>query len=276
VTTPSEHYVHGTDEAEQRRLAGLNRLLNRASLEAIAPRGGERVLDLGAGLGQLSRDLGRAVGRAGRVVGVERSVEQLAAARRLAWEAGEADLVDLRLGDASDPPLAPQEWGSFDLAHARFLLEHVPDPLAVVRAMIRAVRPGGRVVLEDDHDLLRLSPALPEVEALWVAYCESYRRRGKDPDVGRRLVTLLHEAGARPRANRTIFFGGCAGHPDFDALVLNFAGILQGSRSELAELGLADGGQVDRALARIAQWRRLPDAALWYSICWAEGERSER
>ena len=35
------------------------------------------------------------------------------------------------------------EWGTFDLVHARFLLEHVSDPLAVVRSMARAVRPGG-------------------------------------------------------------------------------------------------------------------------------------
>ena len=36
------------------------------------------------------------------------------------------------------------------------------DPLAVVRQMVRAVKPGGRVVLaDDDHDLLRLWPEPP-------------------------------------------------------------------------------------------------------------------
>jgi 2-polyprenyl-3-methyl-5-hydroxy-6-metoxy-1,4-benzoquinol methylase len=47
--------------------------------------------------------------------------------------------------------------GHFDVAHARFLLEHVPDPLVIVRTMVRAVRPGGRVILaDDDYEGLRL------------------------------------------------------------------------------------------------------------------------
>src|SRR5262245_16825229 len=144
--TRTSRYVHGTHPEEQRRLADLNTLVNRASLEALAARPGERALDVGSGLGQFARALAKATGE--RVVAVERSTEQLDRARTLAAEAGESALVDLRQGDAVALPLAPPEWGSFDLAHARFLLEHVPAPDEVVRAMARAVRPGGRVVLE--------------------------------------------------------------------------------------------------------------------------------
>ncbi len=152
------HYVHGTDPAEQARLTRLNALMNTASLREIGPRPGERVLDLGCGLAQLTRDLARATGV--RALGIERSPEQLAEARRQAQAAGEADLVELRAGDALAPPLGEAEWGAFDLAHARFVLEHVPDPLAVARALVGAVRPGGRIVLaDDDHDVLRRGPS---------------------------------------------------------------------------------------------------------------------
>ena len=121
--TDSGHYIHGTEPEEQRRLARLNDLLNAASADALALAPGERVLDFGAGLGQLSRELARRVGPEGRVVAVERDREQLEEARRLAREAGEEDLVDFRLGEATHPPLADDEWGSFDVAHTRFLLE---------------------------------------------------------------------------------------------------------------------------------------------------------
>jgi ubiquinone/menaquinone biosynthesis C-methylase UbiE len=268
------HYVHGTDPDEQGRLSRLNSLLNPASLEALGLRGGERVLDIGSGLGQFSRLMARTVGEHGTVVGIERDERQLAESRRLAEADGEADLVDLRQGDAVDLPLADDEWGRFDVAHARFLLEHVTDPPAVVRSMVRAVRPGGRIVLEDDdHEVLRMWPAAPAVLDAWRAYYRTYERQGKDPYVGRHLVSLLHEAGARPRSNRCLFFGTCAGSGGFETMLDNFLGVIEGARQEIVAHGLASEERFDEALEQFARWRTLPDAALWYTTAWAEGRR---
>src|SRR5213595_4141961 len=204
-------YLHGTSPAEQGRLSLLNRLMNEAAMRELAIRPGERIVDFGSGLGQLSLDMARAAGAP--VVGIERSEEQLARAER-------DPLLDLRQGDVADPPLRDDEWGSFDLAHARFVLEHVQDPVAVVRQMVRAVRPGGRVVLQDDdHDVLRLYPEPPGFMTLWRAYERTYDRLGCDPYIGRRLVSLLHEAGAQPVRATWIFFGACAGQPNFPAFV---------------------------------------------------------
>src|SRR5438445_5362421 len=150
MTRTTSRYVHGTDPREQQRLSRLNDLLNGAAIRELGLRGGESILDLGCGLAQLTRAMAKSAGPGARVVGVERSAEQIAEAVRQARAAGEGGLVDLRQGDAIGPPLADAEWGTFDLAHTRFLLEHLPDPLAAVRGMVRAVRPGGRVVLQDD------------------------------------------------------------------------------------------------------------------------------
>ncbi len=136
-------YIHGSEPSEQARLSRLNELLNQASLRELNLRGGESILDVGSGLGQMTRAMARAAGSDGRVVGIERDPTQIAEARRQAGTAGEDGLVELRHGDALDLPLCDNEWGSFDLAHARFVLEHVPDPLAVVGAMVRARPPRG-------------------------------------------------------------------------------------------------------------------------------------
>lgn len=198
VTADSRHestYIHGTTPPEQRRLSLLNGILNEASLRELGPCGGDQVLDVGSGLGLFSRVMARAANR--RVVCVERSRDQLEEARRLAIADGEGDLIELREGDAIALPLREDEWGTFDIAHARYLLEHIPDPLAVVSSMVRAVRPGGRIILaDDDHDLLRLWPEPPGVMSLWQAYVRTYDHLGNDPFVGRRLVSLLHSAGA--------------------------------------------------------------------------------
>ncbi len=263
-------YIHGTRPAEQRRLTRLNALLNDACLRELGLRGGERILDVGAGLCQLSRAMARAAGA--RVVAVERSAEQRAEAARQARAAGEADLLDLRGGEAEALPLRRGEWGTFDLAHARYLLEHVPDPAAVVAGMVRAVRPGGRIVLaDDDHDLLRLFPEPPAVRAAWRAFVRGYDRNGNDPYVGRRLAALLHAAGAAPRRITWIFFGACAGETTFPAFVANLRGNLESARGAIEATGMIDADGIDESLRELASFGKRPDAAIWYAMAWAEG-----
>ena len=235
---PSNRYIHGSAPTEQRRLSRLNELLNHASLRELDLRGGESILDVGSGIGQLTRAMAKMAGPDGHVMGIERDKDQLAEARSQALADQEEDLVDLREGDALALPLSDMEWGSFDVAHSRFLLEHVSDPLGVVREMVRAVRPGGRIVLaDDDHDVLRLWPEPPGFSAVWQAYIRSYDRLGNDPYIGRRLVGLLHAAGAVPTRNDWIFFGGCVGMPTFPDIVENLRDIAGGSTHDYSLLG---------------------------------------
>lgn len=265
-------YIHGTSAPEQRRLSILNDLMNEASLRELSLRSGEHILDVGSGLGQFTRRMAREAGAARPALGIERDGRQLALAQSLAQEAGETGLVEFRQGDAQRPPLAPSEWGTFDLAHARFVLEHVPDPLAVVRSMVQAVKPGGRIVLEDDdHDVLRLWPEPPGFRSLWEAYIRTYDRLGNDPFIGRRLVELLVQAGAQPIRNTWIFFGSCAHHPAFLPLAENLIHILEGARQTIQSQHPLDPAYVTVTLTALEEWSRRSDAALWYSICWAEG-----
>jgi ubiquinone/menaquinone biosynthesis C-methylase UbiE len=273
---PRATYIHGSAPAEQRRLSRLNDLLNEASLRELGLRGGEVILDVGSGIAQFTRAMARAAGPSGRVIGIERDGAQLEEARRQAAAAGEMNLVELRLGDALDLPLRAEEWGTFDLVHARFLLEHVSEPLAVVRAMVRAVRPGGRIVLaDDDHDILRLWPEPPGLMSLWQAYIRSYDRHGNDPYVGRRLVTILHEAGAVRMRNNWVFFGGCAGSSVFEDIVLNLARILVGARDVILSTAHLPEHVFDQTIAVLNDWSTRADAAFWFAMCWAEGYMPE-
>ena len=271
MTVPASNYIHGTTPAEQVRLSLMNEILNPASLRELTPARGERFLDVGCGLAQLTRAIGRSTGIP--VVAIDRSGQQLAEARRLAAGAGEEHLVDLRQGDAYDLPLRSEEWAAFDAAHARFILEHVRDPLAVVRQLVRAVRPGGRIILEDDdHDLLRLFPEPPGVASIWRAYWRTYDRNQNDPFIGRRLPSLLHQAGARPRRATWLFFGACAGSPLLGTCVDNLAGIFEGARDAILATGVAT-DLFDSALAALGDWKKRPDAFFGYAAPWVEGVR---
>jgi SAM-dependent methyltransferase len=269
VSGTESSYIHGTAPEEQARLSAMNELLNRSCLRELALREGDRVLDVGAGLGQLTRAMARAARRP--VLGVERSPEQIDEARRQARADGEAEIIELRQGEATALPLADAERGSFDVVHARFLLEHVRDPLAVVCQMVAAVRPGGRVVLaDDDHDLMRLHPEPPGFREVFEAFVRGYDRLGNDPYVGRRLPALLHQAGAAPSRITWVFFGACAGEPSFRGVADNLAQVLVGARGLILEVGI-EAAQFDAAMQALAAFARRPDAAIWYAMAWGEG-----
>jgi SAM-dependent methyltransferase len=241
----------------------------------LAPRTGERVLDVGCGFGLFANEIAARVGPGGLVVGIERERAQIEEGKRLAATSGASVSAEIREGDAYQFPLRDDEWGTFDVAHARFLLEHLARPAEVVAAMVRAVRPGGRIVLEDDdHDALIIHPATPEFSALWGAYARSYEVSGRDPRIGRKLVAMLSDAGASPRRCDWPFFGACAGSETFDTIVANCRAILVGARTTITSLGGISEAEFDAGLRAYDAWSRRPDASYWYCTFWAQGVRA--
>jgi len=117
-----------------------------AEAELLRGVGGEyaaRALDAGGGTGALALRLA-AEGWDVAVLDSSQAMLDLAAAA--ARREGLAGRVDLHLSDAaSAAALFPP--GSFDLAACHNLLEYVPEPRAIVRALAESVRPGGLVSL---------------------------------------------------------------------------------------------------------------------------------
>jgi trans-aconitate methyltransferase len=107
--------------------------LGAGVLELLAPRPGERVLDLGCGDGALTAKLAAA---GCRVIAVDSSAEQIGAAR--------ARGLDARRGDAAALPFDAE----FDAVFSNAVLHWIRDAGAVVACVHRALEPGGRFVAE--------------------------------------------------------------------------------------------------------------------------------
>ena len=161
-----------------------------ALLDAVGVPAGARCLDVGCGGGHVAIELGRRVGPAGRVVGIDLDTALLEVARTEAGARG-LDHVSFRVGAVED--LAES---GFDLACARMLLMHLRDPDSVVRSMVAAVRPSGMVAVEDlNFSGSFTDPPCPAYDRRVGWYRETVRRRGGDADVGPRLPALLSSAG---------------------------------------------------------------------------------
>ena len=116
--------------------------LNPARLDYIEARAGlagRRVVDVGCGGGLLSEGMAR---RGAKVTGIDLAPGALEVARLHALEEGVS--VDYRLVAAET--FAQTNRGAFDLVTCLEMLEHVPEPALVVRALAELVRPGGDVI----------------------------------------------------------------------------------------------------------------------------------
>ena len=117
--------------------------LNPARLGYVRDRtslAGARVLDVGCGAGLLSEALAR---EGAQVTALDLAPELIEVARLHLLESGLQ--VDYRLQSVEQ--LAAEEPSSFDAITCMEMLEHVPDPGAIVRACATLLKPGGRLFL---------------------------------------------------------------------------------------------------------------------------------
>jgi 2-polyprenyl-6-hydroxyphenyl methylase / 3-demethylubiquinone-9 3-methyltransferase len=125
-------------ESEFRPLHQINPL-RLDWIDQLATLRDKRVLDVGCGGGILAESMAR---RAGHVTGIDLAARPLGVARLHALESGVANL-DYR--EVATEMLAAEQPATFDVVTCMEMLEHVPDPSAVVRACATLVKPGGWV-----------------------------------------------------------------------------------------------------------------------------------
>lgn len=177
-------------DATLRRMAGADNY-NAWLVDRGLPHYGDRVLDLGAGIGTFTALLAQ---RAKQVVALEPDPAFHPALER---RFGESDSVSvLPVGAES---LTPEAVGEpFDSVVCFNVLEHIEDDLGTLRGVRSVLRPGGRLLL--------LVPAHPQLYGAVdraVAHCRRYRRS--------QLGKLINDAGMSPREVRYVNPVGAAG-----------------------------------------------------------------
>ena len=141
--------VDGADDADA-YLAYLDsvgevfRDVIRFGIDALRLRAGGAVLDVGCGHGACLPLLAQAVGAGGRVAGIDASAAMVAAARRRVAAQGLA--AEVQRGDAHALPFGDAQ---FDAARIDRVLMFLREPARALAALVRVVRPGGRICVTE-------------------------------------------------------------------------------------------------------------------------------
>jgi ubiquinone/menaquinone biosynthesis C-methylase UbiE len=182
-TNEPDFFLRFLDEANKNRDVIASKPVILAGLQLG---GGEKVLDLGCGLGDDTFEIARLVGAQGHAVGVDTSEIMIAEARRRAAQRGLN--AEFEVGDAQ--ALRFQD-GAFDACRTERMLMHVPDAERAFAEMVRVIRRGGRLsVFDFDWETQFVdSPYLETTRLITRSFCDSIRNGW----IGRRLPRLFKE-----------------------------------------------------------------------------------
>ncbi|MGV9284823.1 methyltransferase [Streptomyces sp. NPDC003730] len=273
--TMFEQYVHGYRAEESTRLAdqadALVELLHGDT--RFGP--GERVLEMGCGVGAQTTALASRSPRT-HFVSADVAPESLATASHRVAAAGLTN-VEFAEKDVFTLPERAGGFGegSFDHVFVCFLLEHLADPADALRRLRRLVRPGGTItVVEGDHGSAYFHPDDEAARAAVACQVTLQRHAGGDALIGRRLFPLLDAAEWADIAvgPRTVYVDGSRPELADSFTRRTFTAMISGVREPAVAAGLIDPDTFD---AGIAALRRTagPDGVFCYTFFKAVAHR---
>ena len=208
-----DDYVLGYTEEELQRLKMQARFLRPYTEKYLRAAGigqAMSVLDVGAGVGDVSLLLGELVGQGGAVLGVDRDEHSLAHAHMRAVQARCSDWVEFTQANLDEFSTERK----FDALVGRLVLLYQPDPAATIRRLLQFVRPGG-IVAFIEIDFANKNPTDPPCPTWDEPYAlvgEAFRRAGFSPDYGRRVGNAFLGAGLPfPTLQADVTVGGGKG-----------------------------------------------------------------
>jgi ubiquinone/menaquinone biosynthesis C-methylase UbiE len=190
-------YALGHTPAELKRLEEQGRFYGELTTDILTRAGvdsGMQVLDVGCGAGDVSLLVASLVGAKGRVLGIDKSLGAVEAARQRAASLGIHN-VSFTTADVSSFASETR----FDAIVGRLVLLYLSDPALALRNLKQNLRPGGVMAfVELDLSSVRTTPELQLFNQCVAWMRATFERSGAEVDMGTRLHATFVNAGLAP------------------------------------------------------------------------------
>lgn len=258
MTSAPAHYQHAFDRSgtnEQYRC--LTDSLDAISTSRLAETGvtaGWDCLEVGCGGGSLARWLADRVSPTGSVLATDVATDVV------------ADRPNLTVLE-HDIRSEPLDEGRYDLVVARLVLQHLPQREAVLDALVRALKPGGRLQIDEfdtSYEPVLVAPserAAALYEKFLRAKTDLMRAYGGDPRWGRQVAGAMRAAGLVEVDPRPHVRTRAPGSPDLR---------LQENHTRQLRDSLVSAGMTEAELAEVRDVMRDPAfcacSSIFYSV----------
>jgi ubiquinone/menaquinone biosynthesis C-methylase UbiE len=260
-----EAYIHDYDGALTERIIAGRTAETHGAFFLPYLRAGMSLLDCGCGPGTITIGLAQAASP-GNVTGIDLAESQVEVARKNSAKLGLSNVEF----ECCDVYQLPYRDNMFDAVFSHAMLEHMHNPLAVLREMRRVLKPSGVIGIRCiDLGGTLIAPAeatLTKAHDIWAKY---RRHCGGDPFMGRHLRTLLREAGfenTTGSASSETWGTPQLARSMMRVLMDEFTGPKIAQTA--IQMGWADQAQMEKAASALEGWGDHADAFM--AIVWCE------
>lgn len=255
---PKEYAHAGKTEVARLEAQGkvYGRLLEK-EIEVLDLKPGMRVLDAGCGTGVFTRRVAMRVSP-GEVHGVDMDSLFIEEARKIAGKKGISN-IKFALGNVDDLEF---EDGVFDLSYCRLVLMHVRTPIKTVAELKRVTKRGGVVAVSDQDDGgIIVYPELPKMMQIFSKYESWAKKRGEDRFIGRKLFSVLKQAGLYSIVIYPFPIYSTQQNPEMLKMLVSVpVQIVESSKDDMVKQGLVTAQDYLRAMKEVQEFLTHPGA----------------
>lgn len=202
-TDESVPYLHGYSPGEQERLLTQGKYLEPFLYSSIDYSESHHLIEIGCGVGAQTQILHRRFPYL-QITSVDYEPSQITKAKEGFEFMEKREKVNFEIADATS---LPYENNTFDAAFICWVLEHVSDPIKILKELSRVLKASSKIYLtEVFNSTLYVYPPQTILEEYWRAFNEEQINLGGDPYIGIKIPNLLKQTGFKIINSKPILY----------------------------------------------------------------------
>lgn len=266
----ADGYIHGFTKEEQDRLFEQSRIHEPIIFSHIDFKNCESIIEVGSGVGAQTKILLERFPQL-KIQCIDASTEQIQRARIALSEPLQSGQIKI---DQADALHLPFKDNTYDGAFLCWLLEHVQEPVEILREVGRVLKPGGILYCNEVfNSTFYVHPYAPATLKYWIEFNDYQRSLKGDPFVGGKLANYFMAAGYQYVSTQVLTHQYDNRTPKKRAVFIDYwTQLLLSGAPGMIQAGRVTKELVDEMTQEFKTLKSANDSVIFYSWILARGE----